>query len=531
MKNTMVVETGRRTTVEFHALGPVEAMVSGRTVDLGAPKQRTLLALLVSQAGRQVTTDVILEALWEGKPPPSAMTSLQVYVANLRKVLEPGRAPRTQATVLRTCARGYVLDADAVDVDVQRFIAHAEAGRQARDRDDPHQTLHECDAGLALWRGQAHAEVSAVPCVVPEVARLEELRLSTVEMRCAALLALGAHEAAVAELLAFVNANPLREYGCELLSLSLYRAGRQADALDVLRGIQTRLSEELGVDPTLRLQQLRQRILHQDPALDWRPAPAATSPRAAATSPSVAGTPSSADEPAVEVFVGRETAIRQLTEALAAAEAGRGQLVTPSGEPGAGRTRPLRRFSERSGVPVLWGTCADRIAVPPLSLRVLAQLARSVPESRCLLIAAYRSDDAPNPAGTLTSPTGAQPLHFELCTTSVPVREAVLRRVRQLPQPAPELLAVAAVAGRHFDAEVVSDVASIDIDTALAALDQAIAAGLIDEDEQRLGWFRFSDALVAEALYETTGRMRRGRLRLRIEAAAGRAWATAADTG
>ncbi|MCF2125367.1 winged helix-turn-helix domain-containing protein [Strepomyces sp. STD 3.1] len=425
MKNTMVVETGRRTTVEFHALGPVEAMVFGRTVDLGAPKQRTLLALLVSQAGRQVTTDVILEALWEGRPPPSAMTSLQVYVANLRKVLEPGRAPRTRATVLRTCARGYVLDADAVDVDVQRFVAHAEAGWQARDRDDPHQTLHECDAGLALWRGQAHAEVSAVPCVVPEVARLEELRLSTVEMRCAALLALGAHEAAVAELSAFVNANPLREYGCELLGLSLYRAGRQSDALDVLRGIQTRLSEELGVDPTRRLQQLRQRILHQDPALDRRD----------------------------EVLAGRGTTVRQLTEAPAAAEDGRGQLVT------------------------------------------------------------------------------VLPLHLELSTTSVPVREVVLCRVGQLTRPAPELLAVAAVAGRSFDAEVVAEVASIDIDTALAALDQAIAAGLIEEDEQRLGWFRFSDPLVAEALYETTGRMRRGRLRLRIEAAAGRAWATAADTG
>jgi hypothetical protein len=90
---------------------------------------------------------------------------------------------------------------------------------------------------------------------------------------------------------------------------------------------------------------------------------------------------------------------------------------------------------------------------------------------------------------------------------------------------------VAAVAGRHFDVEVVADVASIEIDTALAVLDSAIAAGLIDEDKQRLGWFRFTDALVAEALYETTGRMRRGRLHLRIEAAAGGAWATERAAG
>lgn len=101
-----------------------------------------------------------------------------------------------------------------------------------------------------------------------------------------------------------------------------------------------------------------------------------------------------------------------------------------------------------------------------------------------------------------------------------------MHRVERLPGPAAELLAVAAVAGQHFDVEVVADVASIEIDTALAVLDSAIAAGLIDEDKQRLGWFRFTDALVAEALYETTGRMRRGRLHLRIEAAADRAWAT-----
>ncbi|MFZ3494464.1 BTAD domain-containing putative transcriptional regulator [Streptomyces sp. 5.8] len=656
-------------------------------VDLGAPKQRTLLALLVSQAGRPVSTDVILEALWEGNPPPSAMTSLQAYVAKLRKVLEPGRAPRTQATVLCTYARGYVLDAGAVDVDVHRFGAHAEAGRQARDREDPRAALREFDAGLALWRGQPFAEVSGVPCVVPEVARLEEVRLSVVEMRCEALLALGAHEVAVAELRAFVESNPLREYGCELLSLALYRAGRQADALEVLRTIQARLSEELGVDPTLRLQQIRQQILNQDPALDWQPAPAVPDLAALPDLPDLPAVPAlpaqraaagaggsraphgpvtspPADDTAEDVFVGREAAVRQLTEALAAAEAGRGQVVTVSGEPGAGKTSLLRRFAERSGVPVLWGTCAEHIAAPllsqweqvlraadtafpgrtapralaerlnraaqpaagmdaaggdpglfdaigrhltglsttgalvvmldhvhracPASQRMLVRLAESVPDSRLLLIASYRSDQAPALAGTLAALSGANPTRIQLggltprdtqalagalvgsevssrtaeglCARSggnpvllhemlkllageqrsdrsdttpvpAPVREVVLHRVARLPQPAAELLAVAAVAGRHFDVEVVADVASIEIDTALAVLDSAIAAGLIDEDKQRLGWFCFTDALVADALYEITGRMRRGRLHLRIEAAAGRAWAAGRATG
>ncbi|MFC9953715.1 BTAD domain-containing putative transcriptional regulator, partial [Streptomyces prasinus] len=272
---------GSRVTVEFRALGPVEAVMAGRPVDLGAPKQRTLLALLVSQVGRPVTVDVMMEALWAGHPPPSAMTSLQAYVANLRKLLEPDRAPRRPATVLRTCTQGYLLDADATDVDARRFVEHAKAGWQARGQEQPQRALSEFEAALALWRGQAYQEVAAVPCVVPEVARLQELRLSVVEMRCAALLDLGAPEMAAAELEAFMKANPLREYGCELLSLALYRAGRQADALEVLQTMQIRLTEELGVDPRMALQRLRRKILNQAPSLDRHPTPVLPAPAGA----------------------------------------------------------------------------------------------------------------------------------------------------------------------------------------------------------------------------------------------------------
>jgi DNA-binding SARP family transcriptional activator len=259
--------------VEIRALGPLEAVVDGRLVDLGAPKQRALLALLVSQVGQPVAVDVMREELWAG-PPPSAVTSLQAYVANLRRVLEPERAPRTPATVLRTYPPGYLLDSRVVDVDVHRFGERATAGWRAWDRGDPQRALREFEAGLALWRGHAYAEMAHATCVAPEVARLEELRLSVVEGRCAALLAVGAYEVAVAELKAFVQAHPLREYGCELLSLALYRTGRQADSLAVLRDIKTRLVEELGIDPRPALQQLEREILNQDPALDVHPVPA-----------------------------------------------------------------------------------------------------------------------------------------------------------------------------------------------------------------------------------------------------------------
>lgn len=253
--------------VEFRVLGPMEATVGGRAVDLGAPKQRAALALLVSQMGRPVSVDVMLEELWDGQPPPSGMTSLHAYVANLRRVLEPDRAPRTPATVLRTRGRGYLLDGRFAQVDARRFGERATAGWQALDRGDLRRALSAFEEGLALWRGQAYAEVADTAQVAPERVRLEELRLSATEGRCAALIAVGAHEVAVSELAAFTRAHPLREYGCELLGLALYRAGRQADALAVLRTHHQRMAQELGIDPSPSLQHLEGEILRQAPEL------------------------------------------------------------------------------------------------------------------------------------------------------------------------------------------------------------------------------------------------------------------------
>lgn len=254
--------------VEFRVLGPIEATIGGRYVDLGATKQRAALTLLVSQVGQPVSVDVLVEALWDGQPPQSAISSLHAYIANLRRVLEPDRAPRKPAKVLRTRGRGYLLDSSAVDVDAHRFGTCATAGWQALDRCDPQRALEEFEAGLALWRGEAYAEVSDATHVSPEVVRLEELRLSVVEGRCAALIAVGAHEVAVSELAGFTQSHPLREYGCELFSLALYRAGRQADALSVLRMHQRRMAEDLGISSSPALQRLEVEILRQAPTLD-----------------------------------------------------------------------------------------------------------------------------------------------------------------------------------------------------------------------------------------------------------------------
>jgi len=671
-----------RVMAEFRALGPLEAVVGGQLVGLGAPKQRALLALLVSRAGQPVTVDLMLEELWAGYPPPSATTSLQVYVANLRRVLEPDRVPRTPPSVLRTRGRGYLLDSRVVKIDVDRFSEHATTGWQAWDRGDSRRALSEFEAGLALWRGEAYAEVADAACVVPEVARLEELRLSVVEGRCAALLAVGAHEMAAAELEAFMQAHPLREYGCELLSLALYRAGRQADALAALRTNQKRLADELGIDPRPTLQRLERDILNQDPALDWCSTPAVaavtvpgkpTAPpqvrvTGALPGPGAAGPaahppaahppaahPRAAHPPAAEeeVFAGRAAELRQLTEALAAAAAGRGRVVTVSGEPGSGKTSLLRHFGNQAGVPVLWATCPEHVAAPQLwpwekvlrgvgiscprhlapgpvaelidgdaqlpdgedmtaptlrrfeaivhylidasritplvvvldqlhradqsSLRLLAHLAESVPASRLLVVVSYTPGEATiltetsaalaragmtrielegldieetralanallgtevgeSTAEGLWARTEGNPFFLrelikllscerhleepERAPVPAPVRDVVLQRVAKLPPAATELLSVAAIAGRHFDIDVVAKAASIEIETALEVIYAAVAAGLIAEDHERLGWFRFTHALTAEALYESTGRLRRARLYRRIGTAA-----------
>jgi DNA-binding SARP family transcriptional activator len=269
--------------VELRVLGPVDAVVGGQLVDLGPPKQRALLALLASRMGQPVAVDVLLEELWAGAPPPAAMTSLRAYVANLRRVLEPHRAPRTPAAVLHTRVPGYLLDSRGADLDAHRFSRHATAGREAWDRGDPQRALAEFEAGLALWRGQAYAEVRDAGWVVPEVTRLEQLRLSVIEGRCAALLALGTNEVAVIELEAHVQGHPLREHGCELLALGLYRVGRQADALAVLQATRMRLVDELGIDPGTALQRLERDILTQAPALDWGPPTSPGSSAAAVT--------------------------------------------------------------------------------------------------------------------------------------------------------------------------------------------------------------------------------------------------------
>ncbi|MGH3754047.1 MAG: BTAD domain-containing putative transcriptional regulator [Pseudonocardiaceae bacterium] len=371
-------------SVQWRALGPVEAVVAGQLVDLGSPRQCALFGLLLSRVDQPVAPDTLIDQLWEGDPPEAAITSLRAYVSNLRRVLEPGRPRRAPATVLRTRAPGYLLDSRGVEFDVHQFSGHATAGQEALGRAEPEHALDELDKALGLWRGQAYADMRDAAWAAPEVARLEELRLSVVETRCAARLALGGHHAVVAELDLHVRAHPLREHGCELLAVALYRAGRQAEALGVLRDTRARLAEELGIDPGAALRRVERDILAQAPDLDWHPphSPPTVTLRGSALPAPQATSPAPADEPMggaarrvvstqVQGFaeiVGREQELAALRAGFTDPQrSGRPVWQVLTGLGGVGKTSLARAYAQRYqdhyGL-VWWVRAEDPEAVP-----------------------------------------------------------------------------------------------------------------------------------------------------------------------
>jgi class 3 adenylate cyclase len=247
--------------VEVRLLGPLEVDVDGRRLEVRRQKQRALLALLALRAGEVVPTDRLVDELWGDDPPKAAVGSLQNFVSELRKLLG--------VDVLVTRSPGYVLAIERDAVDVHRFERMLrEAGSAA-----PGQRATSLREALALWRGPALADVRFADAMVVEAARLEESRVAAWEDRLEAELELGRQSHAVGELESLVAKHPLRERPVGLLMLALYRAGRQADALDAYRQARERLVEELGIDPSSELQRLEQAILRHDPELDLPEAP------------------------------------------------------------------------------------------------------------------------------------------------------------------------------------------------------------------------------------------------------------------
>ncbi|MGZ4551136.1 MAG: BTAD domain-containing putative transcriptional regulator [Blastococcus sp.] len=620
--------------MRYRVLGPLEVTGSdGRALDLGGAKPRALLTLLLAEAGRVVSVDRIVTALWGDDPPPTVTGTLQAYVSHLRRVLEPDRGPREAPDVLLTRPPGYLLRVDPADLDLLRFAALVEEGDRAVTQGNPAAGVPLLDQALALWRGEPLAELGDQPAAATDRLRLAELRVRARERRCDALLAMGRPEAAVPDLQHLVAENPLRERLWARLVTALYAADRQADALDACRRCAELLRDELGIDPGPELRDLEQAVLRQDPRLLER-VPRPVLPRTPE--------PSAALVPDSDTMVGRRPELAQLRAVAGQVTGGRAAVLVVEGEAGIGKTRLAEAAAEAgraAGWTVAWSRCADDAGAPALwpwtqaleqlgqaeltpvsesgadadaarfrlfqdlrarltaaaaerpalvvlddlqgadttSVQLLGLLARHLPRAPVLLVVTARTvgEELPEAvadclarmareptvtclrltglgtddvaalltvqlgvpgerslAAAVHDRTGGNPFFVvelsrwmvgahDLNLDSVPVPPSVVEvlrtRLARLPRATREVLQLAAVAGREVGLDVL-EAAGTPAEEVLAALDSAVAVGLVVEGRRPWSW-RFTHALVQEVLVGDLPALRRAQLHARIGAA------------
>jgi WD40 repeat protein/DNA-binding SARP family transcriptional activator len=335
--------------MQIHLLGPVEVSSDNGNVVLGGPKPRALLAMLALDAGSTVSADRLIDGLWGDEPPATAAKMVQVYVSQLRKAM----AALGEDDAIATHGRGYQLQLGRDRVDAGRFerLLAQGAAREA----------------LSLWRGPPLADVADEPFAAPEIRRLDELRASAIEVAIDQDLDAGRHREVLPELEALLAQEPLRERPHAQRMLALYRAGRQAEALEAYRQARATLVEQIGVEPGPELRRLHEAILRQDPSLDPR-----------------------GREPAGAPLVGRDAELARLRGLWRRACAGAGTSVLVTGPPGIGKTRLVREFAEevrRDGGAVAYDELEDVRGPTLLVLDDVAQ-APEVPPDRPVLAVA-----------------------------------------------------------------------------------------------------------------------------------------------
>ncbi|KUN69703.1 LuxR family transcriptional regulator [Streptomyces griseorubiginosus] len=374
-----------------------------------------MLALLVAARGAVVSVDRMADQLWRGRPPARATVSLQTYVSNLRRLIEPERPPRAPATVLVSSPPGYALRLPEDAVDAWLFGARVERARRAPAA----QVRESLTEALGWWQGPAFQEHGDEVWAVPEVARLGSLRAEARELAVAAGLFTG-HVAEVTPAAeAMVRERPLREEGWRLLALAHWAADRRGDALTALRRARRTLRDELGCDLSPALAELERAILTQrvevlraavperGPAGAERAWGARESTRVVSEPGGVSAelAPGTSQRPVgQDLFVGRVDELRALGSAARAARRG-GGLVLVTGEAGAGKSALLGRFAGRlreEGWTVVLGRCPEHEGAPPAWAwaEALGTLARLAPPARPAEVAALLHD----PDGTTAIP-------------------------------------------------------------------------------------------------------------------------------
>ena len=621
--------------LSFSVLGGLAATLDGTPVELGGPKQRLVLALLLLAEGEALDAERLIDGVWGERVPERAEASLQAYVSNLRKVLEPDRAPRQAASVVVTRPGGYAVAIDRAQLDLTRFVDLVTSGTEHQRRGRPAEANAELSEAISIWRPLL-PEFADVAAIEPSDRHAASLQVEARAHLFAARLDLGESSSLVADVRAALDDTPLDERLWEQLALALYRSGRQSEALRALSDARRLLSEEVGVDSGPALKALESDLLDHSPSLLWVPVePVEPSTSAAATA--AAMTPPGI-EPAP--FVGRERELGLLTDAVRRAVRGEGTSILIRGEPGIGKTRLAEELVEaaRPFEPaVAWARCPESAATSPFfavtevasqlaeqgvlarsdalglddvgedgdhlaiyrratellrsmtrpavvvlddlqwadagTLRLVEFIAGELRSLPLALVVTTRPTvaDSPEPlvdclgelaraahvvridlgglgldavsdwldrrtagaagpglAELVHDRSGGNPFFAQelvellvgedrlddLDATRVPaaVSGVVRRRVGRLPADSQRLLSVASVVGRTFDLDVVARVAESDLGEVLESLDAPVEAGLVAPDPAVPTRFRFSHALVAEALETELAPSRRARL-------------------
>ncbi|WP_040792718.1 AfsR/SARP family transcriptional regulator [Nocardia paucivorans] len=392
--------------VFIRVLGSFAAEAGGESLPLGGPRQRGVLALLVAARGQVVPVDRMVEDLWRGEPPSRALASLQAYVSNLRRLLEPGRPPRAPARLLVSASPGYALRLPRAAVDAWRFEELLDEARTFADPRDARVRLAEA---LALWQGPAFAEFADEPWAGAETARLDELRLVARELHIAAGLRLGHPAMVVPDTESLTRDHPLHEEGWRLHALALWSSGRQADALAALRRARATFTDELGLDPGPDLVTLEEAILTQRTDL----LPVAVSPPPADAPRSEAALPPPAEKSGTTTFVGRENELQAVVATAGEAVRDGVRVALVAGEAGLGKSMLLEQLGARLGQQgwlVAAGRCPDVDSAPPAWawVEVLRTIAASVPPRE------FADDLAPLLADSVTANGDAAAGRFRL---------------------------------------------------------------------------------------------------------------------
>ncbi|MEO6653735.1 MAG: alpha/beta fold hydrolase [Ilumatobacteraceae bacterium] len=245
-----------------------------------SPKARALVASLALRSGDAVSVGRLSEELWPELTLDRAKHVVHVRVGEIRKLLSVTSSPG----LLKSVAPGYRLDIEDDAVDANRFIALLEDAERCTAAGDSLGTVTKLRSALGLWRGAALADTQSSFYLETEAARLEELRISAIEVRLEAELADGCHHRLVHELGSLVATYPLREGLWVQLVIALYRSGRQTEALRACSSVRRLLADEVGLEPGPALLAVEAEVLAQAPALTWQQ-PQSTSARVVVPDP------------------------------------------------------------------------------------------------------------------------------------------------------------------------------------------------------------------------------------------------------